>query len=427
MVKNDDEKVTKRRPVRSRKNTKERNTNKERKEHYKLEINNDDKKVEHKKANTFSNLEVYVIMIICLALGLTIGIFINGYRGNDKKAYDSSKEVVDIYNDIKDNSYNGVGKNFNKEQTKAMIDSLEDPYAVYYEDYYAARHREELENAFIGIGTEVRIEENGDIIFTKIFDGLPAEQSGILENDKLIKIEDIPVDGMCLDESVNLIRGGSVGDKVQLTVLRDNEEYVIELSKEVITFDTVTLNYLEDDVALIKIDYFSKTTFDEVKNKLDTVKKKKINKVIMDLRDNNRGYMNIASDIASLFLDNGTVIYKEETNKGITEIKSKNNKAYNFELVILTNSGTYKAAEMLVSSLKENIGVKVIGNSTGGDSSIQTSRELENGDIIEFTTGRWLSPNGKDVRENVITPDYEVSSDEDIYVKAVNVLNSNNL
>ncbi len=420
-----DKKVVRKKKINNEKNIKRTTIRKEKTITESFKDENNDSHIA--KTNSFSNLEVYVIMIVCLALGLAIGIFISGYKIKGREVFEDDKELVDIYNDIKKNSYRGIGNNFNKEQTKAMIAGLDDPHAVYYEGYAAARYKEELENAFIGIGTEVKFEENGDIVFINIFKDSPAEKSGIRLNDKLIKVEDESVIGKNLDESVNLIRGGSDGDKVKLTLLRGEEEVEVILTKEVIMVDTVSLDYTDGHVAILKIKYFSKTTYDEVKAKLEEAKKEKIDKVIVDLRDNNKGYMNVASDIASLFLDKDTVIYKEETNNGITEIKSKAEKKYNFDLVLLTNLYTSKCAEMLVSSLKENIGVMVIGGNTAGDSSIQTSRELESGDVIEFTTGRWLTPNGLDVSQNIIIPDYEINADEDIYAKAIEVINGNNM
>ena len=382
---------------------------------------------EEKKSNSFSNIEVYIIMIICLVLGLVIGILITGYNSNKTKI--SDKEVSDVYNFIKENHYEDLGDSFEEKQIEAMVNGLNDPFGVYYDKQSADRYRENLENEFIGIGTEVYWDEQTDkISVVSVFKDRPAEKAGIEVGDILYKVGDKEVTGMNAQEASSLIKGGKPGDKVNITVLRGEEEKTFTIEKDAIHQDTVYVEYFEEEkIAKVAIDYFSFTTYDEFKELMDEISKKGYKKLVIDLRFNNFGSESIASQIADLFLDEGTTIYKETNRKGTTEYKAYK-KEYNFDLAVIVNEHTAKGAEILASALIENLDVKVIGKNSAGDNTLQKTWSLNNGGMIQFTSGKWTTSKGHDVKETPIVPQFVLENEDQNYrTRIVEVFNSNSL
>lgn len=382
---------------------------------------------EEKKNNSFSNIEVYIIMIICLVLGLVIGILITGYNSNKTKI--SDKEVSNVYNFIKENHYEDLGDSFEEKQIEAMVNGLNDPFGVYYDKQNADCYRENLENEFIGIGTEVYWDEQADTITTvSVFKDRPAEKAGIKVGDILVKVGDKSVTGMNAQEASSLIKGGKPGDKVDITVLRGDEEKTFTIEKDAIHQETVYVEYFEEEkIAKVAIDYFSMTTYDEFKELMDEIEKKGYKKLALDLRFNNFGYVPIASQIAGLFLDEGTTIYKEIDRKGTTDNKA-GKKEYDFDIVLIVNEYTAKGAEVLASALIENLDVKVMGKQTAGDNTLQKTWSLNNGGMIQFTAGKWTTSKGHDVKETPITPEFVLENEEQDYrTRIVEVFNSNSL
>ena len=382
---------------------------------------------EEKKNNSFSNIEVYIIMIICLVLGLVIGILITGYNSNKTKI--SDKEVSDVYNFIKENHYEDLGDSFEEKQIEAMVNGLNDPFGVYYDKQSADRYRENLENEFIGIGTEVYWDEQTDkISVVSVFKDRPAEKAGIEVGDILYKVGDKELKGMNAQEASSLIKGGKPGDKVNITVLRGEEEKTFTIEKDAIHQDTVYVEYFEEEkIAKVAIDYFSFTTYDEFKELMDEISKKGYKKLVIDLRFNNFGSVDIASQIAGLFLDEGTTIYKETNRKGTTEYKAYK-KEYNFDLAVIVNEHTAKGAEILASALIENLDAKVIGKNSAGDNTLQKTWSLNNGGMIQFTSGKWTTSKAHDVKETPIVPQFVLENeDQDYRTRIVEVFNSNSL
>ena len=374
-----------------------------------------------KKAVENNNSNVFMVAIVFLAIGIIVGLFVDSTKKTNEETKPNDKEFVNIYNDIRNNYYNDIKNDYDDKLVAAMIKELEDTDSHVYEGIEAVNYKETLNNQYIGIGTEVTMDGDNNVIFVNIFNNNPAKRAGIEIDDKLIRVDGEEIEGMKLLDVIALIKGGNEKDQVGLTILRDEEERTIKVTKSIISRDTVILEYLSNDIAKISIDYFAKTTHQELKNKLDELKNKGIKKIAIDLRNNCCGNIEEAMEITSLFLDKGMVIYKEKTKGGIKDyIKSE----YDFEISVITNKYTNKAAAMMTYSLVENKDAIVIGKTTGKNNSIQKKYELKNNSIIEFTIGKWLSPKGNDILEKEINIDYY---EEDINIddRIIAVLSDN--
>ena len=383
--------------------------------------------IEEKHSNT-NDSKTLLMAITLFAVGIIVGMLVINNKpakiNNVIKSDD--KDFAKLYNDIKKNYFGEIKDDYDEKIMTSMVKELNDPFSSIYEGTEAINYKETINNKFIGIGAEVLMDENNNIVIINTFDNSPAEKAGIEKNDIILKVDGRDIVGMEVIDAVSLIKGGNENDLVELTILRNGEEKIISISKSIISQDTVNIEYLNNDIARVSISYFANTTYQELRNKLDELNAKGIKKIALDLRNNYFGSMDIARDIADLFLDKGKIIYKEETKNGSRNYLANNNKEYDFEMVLVTNEFTINKSEMLACSLIDNLGVKVIGKKTASDNSIQKTYELKNNSIIEFTIGKWLSPNGNDISENGINIDYE-EEESNINSKIIEILDYKNL
>ena len=377
----------------------------------------EDKIVEKNNEKTeFSLIEVIIIMIICIVFGLLIGGYIvsqKKYDSNDEHKIDFN-EINGLYEDIKKNNYYGeyAETSFRDNTVNGMLSSLKDPFARLITNEEAEKYQEDLESEFIGIGVTITTNSDGLPVVMEVFKASPAEKSGMKENDIFIKVDDKDLNGMPLEETISLIKKGNRGDKVKITVRREDKDIDITISKDIITTPTVSYSIANKDekkIAKIVISNFSKNTFVEFKDIYNEIKKEKVDGIILDLRGNGGGYLSSASLVASMFLDKDKVIYIEKIKDKEEKIFSKDERIIKENTVILIDGGTASASEILASALKINNGVQLVGNTTYGKNTIQKIHKLKDGALVKFTIGEWFNANEKSVLEEPLHPDKPVN------------------
>ena len=376
----------------------------------------EDKIVEKNNEKTeFSLIEVIIIMIICIVFGLLIGGYIvsqKKYDSNDEHKIDFN-EINGLYEDIKNNYYGEYAEtSFRDNTVNGMLSSLKDPFARLITNEEAEKYQEDLESEFIGIGVTITTNSDGLPVVMEVFKASPAEKSGMKENDIFIKVDDKDLNGMPLEETISLIKKGNRGDKVKITVRREDKDIDITISKDIITTPTVSYSIANKDekkIAKIVISNFSKNTFVEFKDIYNEIKKEKVDGIILDLRGNGGGYLSSASLVASMFLDKDKVIYIEKIKDKDEKIFSKDERIIKENTVILIDGGTASASEILASALKINNGVQLVGNTTYGKNTIQKIHKLKDGALVKFTIGEWFNANEKSVLEEPLHPDKPVN------------------
>ena len=218
---------------------------------------------------------------------------------------------------------------------------------------------------------------------------------------------------VCLQRKLfHLLKKGNRGDKVKITVRREDKDIDITISKDIITTPTVSYSIANKDekkIAKIVISNFSKNTFVEFKDIYNEIKKEKVDGIILDLRGNGGGYLSSASLVASMFLDKDKVIYIEKIKDKEEKIFSKDERIIKENTVILIDGGTASASEILASALKINNGVQLVGNTTYGKNTIQKIHKLKDGALVKFTIGEWFNANEKSVLEEPLHPDKPVN------------------
>lgn len=365
------------------------------------------------KKEGFSYPEMVIIMIIAILFGFLIG---NVVSFTKKETTNSSvpselKEFVDTYNDIVNNYYDKV----NKEELidagiKGMINYLDDPYATYFDGTSSTNFNQTLEGNYEGVGIEVTLDNN-KVKITKVFADTPAKKAGIKVGDYITKVNGESVEGKSLSDVVSLIKNAK-NKEVEITITRDNQEKTMKVTRTTVDMPYTSSKVYEENgkkIGYLKIEMFSNNITKQVKKELESLKKKNIDKLVIDVRDNPGGYLTQVTEILSLFMTKKDVIYQLQTKNNKEKVYSTSSKAtYSYPVVVLINENSASASEILASAFKETYNAEIVGVNSYGKGTVQKTGDLNNGDTIKYTVQKWLTPKGNWINEKGVTPTKEV-------------------
>lgn len=378
-----------------------------------------------KNNNNFKTTEVAFLVVLTCFLSYTMAYLICSKKRFDIKYDVDSKvsEFIEQYQNITDNYYGDVDKDkLINGAIKGMIESLDDPYATYFDENSANNFNIRLNGEFDGFGIEIIKYPEEYIQVLTVFDNSPALKAGLMVGDKIISINGKETIELTTLEFSTIVFESS--DKINLVIDRSGERKDISLSKGRVTLSSVSSELLSTSnkkIGYIGISIFALNTYDQFKTQLDELEKNGIDGLIIDLRNNSGGHSITAENILSLFLSNKKIMYqiKSQTNIEKKYSSGKQDKAY--PIVVLTNSETASASEIVASSLKENLGAVIIGNTTYGKGTVQNLIELPSGEQYKYTTKLWLTANGNSLNDEGIKPDIEVIASDnntgDVYIE----------
>lgn len=385
----------------------------------KKKVANDVKK-EIDVRSAFTIWEVIVIIFISVLFGIVIGFIITYGRGPLSVGRENSRinEVISTYNNILDNYYKDASEDKLADGAiKGMIESLDDPYSVYMNKSTTNNFNETVDGSFIGIGVTVLYEERYNKII-EVNEKGPADKAGLKVDDIILEVGGKSAEDICGDDLAALIRGKK-GTKVDILVERGGKKKKFTVVRDVIEVESViSTNFLRDGkkIGYLNITSFAANTAGQFSKKLKSLEKKKIDSLIIDVRDNPGGHLLQAKEILSKFFDKKTVLYKIETKNTDEKIYSNSSEKRTYPIVVLTNSGSASASEVLVSCFKENYkNSMIIGEKTYGKGTVQKSKSLADGTSIKYTTQSWLTSKGRSINDVGIEPDLEVSQDAEYY------------
>lgn len=361
----------------------------------------------------FSYPEMVIIMIIAILFGFLIGNVVNFSKKDTTSGSVPSdlKEFVATYNDIVNNYYTSV----NKEELidagiKGMINYLDDPYATYFDGTNSTTFNQTLEGNYEGIGVEVT-SDNNKVKVTKVFDDTPAKKAGIKVGDYITKVNGESTEGKTLSEVVSSIKNAKSKD-VEITITRDNQEKVLKVTRTTVDMPYTSSKVYEQNgkkIGYLKIEMFSNNIGKQVKKELTSLERQKIDKLVIDVRDNPGGYLTQVTDILSLFMTKKDVIYQLQTKDKKQKVYGISSKAtYKYPVTVIINENSASASEILASAFKETYGAEVVGVNSYGKGTVQKTGDLNNGDTIKYTVQKWLTPKGTWINEKGVTPTKEV-------------------
>lgn len=300
-----------------------------------------------------------------------------------------------------------------------MVESLGDPYTIFMKPEDSKRFIEDVRGSFEGVGMEIDVRK-GQLQVVAPLEGTPAQRAGLRAGDKILQINGTSSADMTLEEAVRLIRGPK-GTEVTLTVLRKDweEPKDFKIVREVIVVPSLKLEFKGDDIAYLRLYQFSEqAAFDFRESAIKILDKGTVKRIILDLRDNPGGYLEVAQDIAGWFLEMGQIVAIEDFGEAEEQKLYKaqgNSSLLSYPVVVLINKGSASGSEILAGALRDNRKSLLIGEVSFGKGSVQELEKLEEGSSLKITVAKWLTPLGYSISEKGLEPDIEVEFTEEDY------------
>src|SRR3989338_8643835 len=291
-----------------------------------------------------------------------------------------------------------------------MLESLDDPYTIFMNPEDSQRFFDDLEGSFEGVGMEIGIRNKALQVISPL-EGTPAQRAGVKAGDRIIKIGDMVTDGMSVEKAVSLIRGPK-GTSVTLTVFREGWEETKELAivRDVIVIPSLEWE-LKGDVAYIKLFQFSEKAGRDFRKTSQEIIASKAMSIVLDVRNNPGGFLDVAVDIAGWFVERGSVVVTEELkDKSEQRVHQTRGTAglLSYPVVVLMNEGSASASEILAGALRDDRGILLIGKQSFGKGSDQEIEDLRDKSSMKMTIAKWLTPKGTIIQDVGLKPDIEV-------------------
>ena len=291
-----------------------------------------------------------------------------------------------------------------------LANSLGDPYTYFMPPQEKSLFEQDVKGSFGGVGMQIGVKD-GVLTVIAPLKGSPSERAGIKKGDKIFRIDSATTTNMDVDKALYLIRG-EVGKAVHLTLIREGVKAPIEVSvvREVIAVPTIDTEK-KGDVFVIHLYGFPATGADLFRNALREFVQSGSNKLVLDLRGNPGGYLEVAVDMASWFLPQGSVVVSEEEKTGVGQIyRSKGYNVFDskFHMVILIDGGSASAAEILAGALSQHGVATLVGTKSFGKGSVQELIPITPDTSLKVTIARWVTPNGTNLSAGGLDPDVKV-------------------
>lgn len=298
-----------------------------------------------------------------------------------------------------------------------LVNSLEDPYSV----YYSAEELQELqmssEGIYYGIGAYISKAATEEYcVISGTIENTPAEEAGLRADDIIYMVDGIDTVGMDISEVVALIKGEE-GTQVMLTLVREGEADYLEIPVErrKIESPTVSSKMLENQIGYIEITEFDDVTEDQFAEALAECKGNGMKALILDLRSNPGGNLSTVCEISRMLLPKGMIVYTEDKYGKRDEYTCDGTRKLEVPAVVLVNGYSASASEILAGALKDHGMATIMGTTTFGKGIVQRVISLSDGSAVKLTVSKYYTPNGNDIHEKGVEPDVVVEFDADAY------------
>ena len=351
----------------------------------------------------------FCLILICLYSELS-------NAENEKNIY----EKIDLFSEVLSKVDSQFVEEINQSDVmdaaiNGMLQSL-DAYSAYMSPEMFKNMTTETSGEFGGLGIEVGMEAGVVKVISPI-DNSPASRAGLKAGDYIVKINDTQVQGKSLTEAVDLMRG-PVGYDIEITVRRIGfkKAIIFKITREIIEVASVKSEIKKENVGYIRLTSFNENSSDQIKKEIKNFKKnEKINKFILDLRNNPGGLLSQAIKISDFFLDDGEIVSTKSRNSNENRkwFAKKGDMLKGYTLIVLINYGSASASEILAGALKDHKRAIIIGERSYGKGSVQSIIPLDNDGAIRLTVSKYYLPSGESISDVGVEPDFEVKEEDD--------------
>lgn len=362
------------------------------------------------KNNKKQTIIVTVLCLVCFGVGVLVPVI---YQRASSSSSDSKLEYV---KNVLENDWYYADQvedldSLLTEQALTGMTTLDiDPHTNYFSLDQAKQFSSSLQGTNTGIGIQFYQQDNGNIYVKYVFINSTADDAGLKSGDIITKIGDLDLASSTTDDIVTYIQDRD-GKEIAVDYVRDGQTASVKLTPS--EYDSTVICNIYDGYGEIILSSFSSHSGDDVADAMARLKEAGITKMILDLRNNTGGYLSAAVEIASTFLPSDSVVfYEEDKDKNITEVKTDDSygQIEMDQIVILQNDQTASASEALIGALKSHLKDKVtlVGQTTYGKGTEQTTVPFEDGTSIKYTIARWLTPDKESIHERGFEPDVAV-------------------
>lgn len=291
-----------------------------------------------------------------------------------------------------------------------MVKSLNDPHSNYLSPKMYKTLMEQTEGSFAGIGVVMGMDNEQKIHIVGIMENSPGQKAGLQEGDEILAVDGVPVTQMAFDEVAAHVRG-QAGTDVVLTIMRDNTNQDITITRDNIKLKTVGHKMLNNNIGYIQIVSFSEDTANEFNEAYNDLKNQGMKALVLDLRNNPGGLLTTCVEIAKKLVPKGEIVSIVD-KQGNKETYSSSLEAPEYPLVVLINKNSASASEILSGAIQDTKAGTIIGNTSYGKGSVQTILPMFEDDAVKLTIAKYYTPSGRSIDGTGITPDIEINLDE---------------
>lgn len=344
--------------------------------------------------------------------------------------YKDYSKIISVENYIKENYLRDADESkFIDGQLKGILQSLEDPYSVYMNEEEFKSLMQQTSGTYGGIGVVVTPGEDNLITVVSPIEDTPGERAGIKSGDKIIKVDGVEFTAANMDGAVKIMKG-KPKTTVTLTIVRKgkegkNEILDLDIVREEIRLVTVKSSIIDDDIGYIKITSFDELTYKDFMTELNKLKEHSIKGLVIDLRNNPGGLLDVTAKIADELLGEGDIVYTQ-TKDGKREYLKSDKAQVDYPLALLLNGGSASASEILAGAIKDHKRGTLIGTTTYGKGVVQRIKDLNDGSGLKLTISEYFTPNGTNIHGIGIEPDILIELPEDIEEIGVDNLKQDN-
>ncbi|MEI7810511.1 MAG: S41 family peptidase [bacterium] len=380
---------------------------------------------------------IFLVLIIILSIGL--GFFVGySHRPEEEKVINlSNKDGSSTTNadfstfwkawNVINEKYPSASKVTDQERVygaiSGLVGSLNDPYSTFFTPDETKTFQDDIAGSFSGVGMEVSVKDKILTVISPLKD-TPAYKAGIKSGDRILKIDKVSTSDLTIEKAIRLIKGEK-GTSVTLTILSENssESKEVKIVRDTINSPTLDTEMKPDGVFVVKLYSFSANSADLFRRAMKIFYESGSNKLVLDLRGNPGGYLDAAVDMASWFTQSGKPIVIEDFGKNEKQNihRSSGYNVFadrNLKFVILMDSGSASASEILAGAMQDYGIAKLVGTQSFGKGSVQEVVNITPDTILKITIAKWLTPHGTSISEKGLTPDYKVEiSEKDLKAK----------
>ena len=381
------------------------------------------KKIKKNLINKFLNkktdfkvyeLILFAVLIMMVSVFLTVVVMNDIVSKNNTNSYSPSKmdselaEFEEVYDLINDSYYKDVNKKTLIEGAiNGMLDSLDDPHTSYFNKAETENFNELMNGSYEGIGAEISLDQDGNVIVFSVFKNSPAAEAGLKFNDKILEVNGTSTNGMNTTEVVSLIKDED-RDTADIKIERDGQTLDVEVEKRIVEIESVESKIYEVDgkkIGYVLINTFANNTYEQFRENIENLEKQNIYGLVIDVRGNSGGYLHSVTSMLDMFLPKGAISYQIADKKTTYKYTSTTSESRNYPVAVLVNKSSASASEILAIALKESYGADVVGTFTYGKGTVQTTKNLTtSGGMIKYTIQKWLSPKGNWINDVGVEP-----------------------